>query len=129
MEMCKSGSRRGWYKPTAAMRQGDASLLHYNQSENRGAQTSHGLNYQKLGKELMTQDELAVMDGGKCIFMLRGVRPFLSEKYDLTKHPNYRYTADADPKNVFDMERYMKKQRTVVKPTDSFDVYEIDVAE
>ena len=129
MEMCKSGSRRGWYKPTAAMRQGDASLLHYNQSENRGAQTSHGLNYQKLGKELMTQDELAVMDGGKCIFMLRGVRPFLSEKYDLTKHPNYRYTADADPKNVFDMERYMKKQRTVVKPTDSFDVYEIDVTE
>ena len=98
----------------------------YNQSENRGSQVSHGLSYQKLGKELMTQDELAVMDGGKCIFMLRGVRPFLSDKYDLTRHPNYRYTADADPKNVFDMERYMKKQRTVVKPTDSFDVYEID---
>ena len=108
---------------------GKETIDSYNQSENRGAQTSHGLNYQKLGKELMTQDELAVMDGGKCIFMLRGVRPFLSEKYDLTKHPNYRYTADADPKNVFDMERYMKKQRTVVKPTDSFDVYEIDVAE
>ena len=101
----------------------------YNQSENRGAQVSHGLSYQKLGKELMTQDELAVMDGGRCIFMLRGVRPFLSEKYDLTKHPNYKYTADADPKNVFDMERYMKKQRAVVKPTDSFDVYEIDVTE
>lgn len=98
----------------------------YNQSENRGSQVSHGLSYQKLGKELMTQDELAVMDGGKCIFMLRGVRPFLSDKYDLTRHPNYRYTADADPKNVFDMERYMKKQRTVVKPTDTFDVYEID---
>ena len=98
----------------------------YNQSENRGGQVSHGLSYQKLGKELMTQDELAVMDGGKCIFMLRGVRPFLSDKYDLTRHPNYRYTADADPKNVFDMERYMKKQRTVVKPTDTFDVYEID---
>ena len=108
---------------------GKETIDSYNQSENRGAQTSHGLTYQKLGKELMTQDELAVMDGGKCIFMLRGVRPFLSEKYDLTKHPNYRYTADADPKNVFDMERYMKKQRTVVKPTDSFDVYEIDVAE
>ena len=108
---------------------GKETIDSYNQSENRGAQTSHGLNYQKLGKELMTQDELAVMDGGKCIFMLRGVRPFLSEKYDLTKHPNYRYTADADPKNVFDMERYMKKQRTVVKPTDSFDVYEIDVTE
>lgn len=99
----------------------------YNQSENRGSQVSHGLSYQKLGKELMTQDELAVMDGGKCIFMLRGVRPFLSDKYDLTRHPNYRYTADADPKNVFDMERYMKKQRAVVKPTDTFDVYEIDV--
>ena len=101
----------------------------YNQSENRGSQISHGLSYQKLGKELMSQDELAVMDGGKCIFMLRGVRPFLSEKYDLTKHPNYKYTADADPKNVFDMERYMKKQRAVVKPTDSFEVYEIDVNE
>lgn len=98
----------------------------YNQSENRGSQVSHGLSYQKLGKELMTQDELAVMDGGKCIFMLRGVRPFLSDKYDLTRHPNYRYTADADPKNVFDMERYMKKQLAVVKPTDTFDVYEID---
>ena len=108
---------------------GKETIDSYNQSENRGAQTSHGLTYQKLGKELMTQDELAVMDGGKCIFMLRGVRPFLSEKYDLTKHPNYRYTADADPKNVFDMERYMKKQRAVVKPTDSFDVYEIDVTE
>ena len=80
----------------------------------------------KDGSELMTQDELAVMDGGKCIFMLRGVRPFLSDKYDLTRHPNYRYTADADPKNVFDMERYMKKQRAVVKPTDTFDEYEID---
>ena len=101
----------------------------YNQSENRGSQISHGLSYQKLGKELMTQDELAVMDGGKCIFMLRGVRPFLSDKYDLTKHPNYRYTADADPKNVFDMERYMRRQRAVVKPADAFDVYEIEVNE
>ena len=62
-----------------------------NQSENRGAQTSHGLSYQKLGKELMTQDEIAVMDGGKCILKLRGVRPFFSDKYDITKHPRYRY--------------------------------------
>ena len=99
----------------------------YNQSENRGSQISHGLSYQKLGKELMSQDELAGMDGGKCIYMLRGVRPFLSEKYDLTKHPNYKYTADADPKNVFDMERYMKKQRSVVKPGDTFEVYEINI--
>ena len=105
---------------------GKETIDSLSQSENRGAQTSHGLSYQKLGKELMTQDELAVMDGGKCIFMLRGVRPFLSDKYDLPRHTNYRYTADADPKNVFDMERYMKKQRAVVKPTDTFDVYEID---
>ncbi len=108
---------------------GKETIDSYNQSENRGSQISHGLSYQKLGKELMTQDELAVMDGGKCIFMLRGVRPFLSDKYDLTRHPNYKYTADADPKNVFDMERYMKKLRAVVKPGDRFDVYEIEVNE
>ena len=108
---------------------GKETIDSYNRSENRGSQISHGLSYQKLGKELMTQDELAVMDGGKCIFMLRGVRPFFSDKYDLTKHPNYKYTADADPQNVFDMERYMKKQRTVVKPGDRFDVYEIDITE
>lgn len=108
---------------------GKETIDSYNQSENRGSQISHGLSYQKLGKELMSQDELAVMDGGKCIFMLRGVRPFLSEKYDLTQHPNYKYTADADPKNLFDMERYMKKQRAVVKPGDVFDVYEIEVNE
>ena len=106
---------------------GKETIDSYNRSENRGTQISHGLSYQKLGKELMTQDELAVMDGGKCIFMLRGVRPFFSDKYDLTRHPNYKYTADADPKNVFDMERYMKKQCAVVKPTDRFDVYEIDI--
>ena len=108
---------------------GKETIDSYNQSENRGSQISHGLSYQKLGKELMSQDELAVMDGGKCIFMLRGVRPFLSEKYDLTQHPNFKYTADADPKNLFDMERYMKKQRAVVKPGDVFDVYEIEVNE
>ena len=108
---------------------GKETIDSYNQSENRGSQISHGLSYQKLGKELMTQDELAVMDGGKCIFMLRGVRPFLSDKYDLTRHPNYKYTADADPKNVFDMERYTKKLRAMVKPGDRFDVYEIDVNE
>ncbi len=106
---------------------GKETIDSVNTSENRGPQVSHGLSYQKLGKELMTQDELAVMDGGKCIFMLRGVRPFLSDKYDLTKHPNYKYTADADPKNAFDMERYMKRQRAVVKPGDRFDVYEFEV--
>ena len=105
---------------------GKETIDSFNTSENRGSQISHGLNYQKLGKELMTQDELAVMDGGKCIYMLRGVRPFLSEKYDLTKHPNYKYTADADPKNLFDMERYMKRHPKV-KPTDAFEVYEINL--
>ena len=108
---------------------GKETIDSFNRSETRGGQASFGLNYQKLGKELMTQDELAVMDGGKCILMLRGVRPFLSDKYDLTKHPNYKYTADADPKNVFDIERYMRKQKVVVKPDDVFDVYELDISE
>jgi len=108
---------------------GKETIDSYNRSETRGGQSSFGLNYQKLGKELMTQDELAVMDGGKCIFMLRGVRPFLSDKYDLTKHPNYKYTADADKQNVFDIERYIRKQKVVVKPNDIFDVYELDLRE
>ena len=95
------------------------------QSENRGAQTSHGLSYQKLGKELMTQDEIAVMDGGKCILQLRGVRPFFSDKYDLTKHPRYKYLSDADKKNVFDVERYMKRRPAIVKLDEPFDMYEL----
>ena len=104
---------------------GKETIDSFNQSENRGSQVSHGLNYQKLGKELMTQDELAVMDGGKCIFMLRGVRPFLSDKYDLTKHPDYKYTADADKKYLFDMERYMKRRPAIVKPDEPFEMYEL----
>ena len=104
---------------------GKETIDSFNQSENRGSQVSHGLTYQKLGKELMTQDELAVMDGGKCIFMLRGVRPFLSDKYDLTKHPNYKYTADADKKYLFDMERYMKRKPAIVKPDEPFEMYEL----
>ena len=79
----------------------------YNTSESRGRETSHSLNYQKLGRELMSQDELAVMDGGKCILQLRGVRPFLSNKYDITKHPNYKYTSDFDKKNALDIERFL----------------------
>ena len=74
----------------------------------------------------MTQDEIAVMDGGKCILQLRGVRPFFSDKFDITKHPRYKYLADADKKNTFDIERYMKRH-TKVKPTDAFEVYEIDL--
>ena len=104
---------------------GKETIDSFNQSENRGSQVSHGLNYQKLGKELMTQDELAVMDGGKCIFMLRGVRPFLSDKYDLTRHPNYKYTADADKKYLFDMGRYMKRRPAIVKPDEPFEMYEL----
>ena len=79
----------------------------YNTGESRGRETSHSLNYQKLGRELMSQDELAVMDGGKCILQLRGVRPFLSNKYDITKHPNYKYTSDFDKKNALDIERFL----------------------
>ena len=108
---------------------GKETIDSLSQSENRGAQTSHGLSYQKLGKELMTQDEIAVMDGGKCILQLRGVRPFFSDKYDLTKHPRYKYLSDADKKNVFDVERYMKHRPAIVKPDEPFDMYELSAKE
>ena len=98
-------------------------------SETRSNQKSYGLNYQKLGKELMTQDEIAVMDGGKCILQLRGVRPFFSDKFDITKHPNYRYLSDADPKNAFDMEKHIKRRPAIVKPDEVFDYYELDAAD
>ena len=108
---------------------GKETIDSLSQSENRGAQTSHGFSYQKLGKELMTQDEIAVMDGGKCILQLRGVRPFFSDKYDLTKHPRYKYLSDADKKNVFDVERYMKRRPAIVKPDEPFDMYELSAKE
>ena len=108
---------------------GKETIDSLSQSENRGAQTSHGLSYQKLGKELMTQDEIAVMDGGKCILQLRGVRPFFSDKFDITKHPQYKYLSDADKKNVFDVERYMKRRPAIVKPDESFDMYELSAKE
>ena len=108
---------------------GKETIDSLSQSENRGAQTSHGLSYQKLGKELMTQDEIAVMDGGKCILQLRGVRPFFSDKFDITKHPRYRYLSDADKKNVFDVERYMKRRPAIVKPDEPFDMYELSAKE
>ena len=104
---------------------GKETIDSFNQSENRGSQVSHGLNYQKLGKELMTQEEIAVMDGGKCILQLRGVRPFFSDKFDITKHPRYKYLADADKKNTFDIERYMKRRPAIVKPDEPFDLYEL----
>ena len=104
---------------------GKETIDSFNTSENRGTQISHGLNYQKLGKELMSQDELAVMDGGKCILQLRGVRPFYSDKYDITKHPRYKYLADADKKNTFSMEKYMKKKTSFLKMNDQIDLYEV----
>ena len=108
---------------------GKETIDSLSQSENRGAQTSHGLSYQKLGKELMTQDEIAVMDGGKCILQLRGVRPFFSDKFDITKHPRYQYLSDADKRNVFDVERYMKRRPAIVKPDEPFDMYELNASD
>ena len=104
---------------------GKETIDTYNTGESRGRETSHSLNYQKLGKSLMSQDELAVMDGGKCILQLRGVRPFLSDKYDITKHPNFKYTADADDKNAFDIEAFLSA-RLKLKPNEICDVYEVD---
>ncbi len=92
---------------------GKETIDTFNTGESRGRETSHSLNYQKLGKDLASIDELAVLDGGKCILQLRGVRPFLSSKYDITKHPNYKYLADSDKKNTFDIEKYLS---TVLKP-------------
>ena len=94
---------------------GRETIDSFNQSENRGSQVSHGLNYQKLGKALMDIDELAVLDGSKCILQLRGVRPFLSDKYDITRHPNYRYLSDADPKNTFSLDSFLKARWKVPK--------------
>lgn len=103
---------------------GKETIDMFNTSDTRGTQRSYGLNYQKLGKELMSMDELAVMDGGKCILQLRGVRPFLSDKYDITQHPNYKYLSDSDKRNTFDIEKYLST-KLKLKPDEVFDVYEI----
>ena len=112
---------------------GKETIDSFNTSENRGSQTSHGLNYQKLGKALMSEDEIAIMDGGKCILQLRGVRPFFSEKFDITKHPHYKYLADADKKNTFEVDRFLstlrRKRQQVVAQDESFDLYEIDLSD
>ena len=108
---------------------GKETIDSFNTSETRGRELSHGLNYQKLGKQLMTEDEIAVMDGGKCILQLRGVRPFFSDKFDITKHPKYKYLSDADPKNAFDMEKHLKRRPAIVKPDEVFDYYELDAAD
>ena len=100
----------------------------YNPSDTRGTSQSYGLNYQKTGKELMSRDELAVMDGNKCILQLRGVRPFFSNKYDITKHKRYKELADADKRNAFDVEKYLKHKLAFSQDTE-FEVYEVNVTE
>ena len=107
---------------------GKETIDTFNTGESRGRELSHSLNYQKLGKALMDVDELAVLDGGKCILQLRGVRPFLSDKYDITRHPNYKYLADGDKKNTFDITRFLST-RLKPKPSEVYDVYEVDVSE
>lgn len=106
---------------------GKETIDTFNTGESRGREVSHSLNYQKLGKDLATIDELAVLDGGKCILQLRGVRPFMSNKYDITKHPNYNYLSDANPKNNFDIEKYLSTQLKT-KPDEVYQVYEVDAS-
>ena len=107
---------------------GKETIDTYNTGESRGREVSHSLNYQKLGKDLATIDELAVLDGGKCILQLRGVRPFMSNKYDITKHPNYKYLSDATPKNNFDIEKYLSTQLKT-KPDEVYQIYEVDASD
>ena len=104
---------------------GKETIDSYNNSDTRGNSPSYGTNYQKLGHELMSRDELAVLDGGKCILQLRGVRPFLSDKYDLTQHPNYKLTSDYDPQNTFDIEKYLNRKEKI-QPGDEFLVLDAD---
>ncbi|MBR2732449.1 MAG: type IV secretory system conjugative DNA transfer family protein [Clostridia bacterium] len=107
---------------------GQETIDTFNTGESRGRETSHSLNYQKLGKKLMSIDELSVLDGSKCVLQLRGVRPFLSDKYDITKHPNYKYLSDYDKKNEFNVEKFLST-KLKVKPEEAYDVYEIPVEE
>jgi len=104
---------------------GKETIDTFNTSDTRGNSPSYGTNYQKLGKELMTRDEIAVLDGNKCILQLRGVRPFLSDKYDLTQHPNYKYTADFDKRYTFDIEKFLN-HRMKLKTNDEYEVVEVD---
>ena len=126
---CDSHIFLGGIEPTTlkelSAQLGKETIDTFNTGESRGKEVSHSLNYQKLGKELMSQDELSVMDGSKCILQLRGVRPFFSRKYDITKHPNYQFTADADEKNTFNIEKFLD-HRLKLRPDDSYDVVEAD---
>jgi type IV secretion system protein VirD4 len=124
---CDSSIFLGGKEPTTlkelSQALGKETIDTYNTGESRGREISHSLNYQKLGKELATIDELSVLDGGKCILQLRGVRPFLSDKYDITKHPNYKYLSDANPKNAFDIEKYLST-RLVPKANEVYEVFD-----
>ena len=121
------GKEKGTLKEIEEML-GRETIDSFNTGESRGKEVSHSLNYTKLGKPLMSMDELAVMNGNKCILQLRGVRPFLSDKYDITRHPNYRYLSDADPKNAFDIGKFLSC-KLKVNPTDTFEVFETDTSE
>ena len=104
---------------------GKETIDAFNTSDTRGNSPSYGTTFQKMGHELLSRDELAVLDGGKCILQLRGVRPFLSDKYDLTQHPNYKLTSDYDPKNIFDIEKYLNRKEKI-NPNDEFVVIDAD---
>lgn len=121
------GKEKGTLKEIEEML-GKETIDSYNTGESRGREISHSLNYTKLGKALMSMDELSVMNGSKCVLQLRGVRPFLSDKYDITRHPNYQYLSDADPKNAFDIEKFLS-HKLKLKPTDTFDVLETDASD
>ena len=107
---------------------GKETIDTYNTGESRGREVSHSLNYQKLGKSLMSIDELAVMDGGKCILQLRGVRPFLSDKYDITSHPNYKYLSDSNKRNAFDIEKYLSRQLKL-RLEEEYEAFEISISD
>ena len=107
---------------------GKETIDMYNTSDTRGSNRSYGINYQKTGKDLMSRDELAVMDGGKCILQLRGVRPFFSNKYDITKHKNYPQLSDSDPRLAFDIEKFVRRRLTL-KKDEEVEVFEADAVE
>jgi len=119
------GKEKGTLKEIEEML-GKETIDSFNTGESRGREISHSLNYTKLGKALMSMDELSVMNGSKCVLQLRGVRPFLSDKYDIIRHPNYKYLSDADPRNAFDIEKFLS-HKLKLKPTDTFEVFETDV--
>ena len=122
-----SGKEKGTLKEIEEML-GKETIDSFNTGESRGKEVSHSLNYTKLGKPLMSMDELAVMDGGKCILQLRGVRPFLSDKYDITSHPNYKYLSDSNPRNAFNIEKFLSR-RLKLRLEEEYAAFEVSVEE